>query len=409
MIGSGLGRRFWLLWSATTVANLGDGISLTAFPLLAIHLTDDARLVALVTTFRVLPFVIVGLPAGVLLDRLDRRRVGVIAQIGRAAPVGLMAAAVASDRATMGLLVGSAFVVGVGEVFTDGGLPAIVRSVVRTDQLEVANARIMAAQTVNNMFIGPPLGALLFELDQAAPFAAVAAVLGVGAVLLAFLPGSYRPEPDGQHDDGEGAFRSQLFTGLRYVWAHPVLRPLALSVALFAFMGEATNAVFVILATERFGFGSLGFGVLLSLDAAAAVTMSFFVARIVARWGHANSMRIAVVAFSVATLLLGFTTVAAGAVLAALIQGAGDPTWNVVSSTIRQRLVPDQVFGRMMTAYLFLAWGIQPIGAFLGGVIAEAYGAQWVYVMAATGVSSLLIFARPMFHQVTRAMTAEAA
>ncbi|MCP3855518.1 MAG: MFS transporter [Actinomycetia bacterium] len=402
MLGSGLGRRFWLLWSATTVANIGDGISLTAFPLLAIHLTDDARLVALVTAFRVLPFLIVGLPAGVLLDRLDRRRIGVVAQVGRGVPVAVMAALVAADQASMGLLIGAAFVVGVGEVFTDGGLPAMVRSVVRSDQLEVANSRLLASQTVNNMFIGPPLGALLFELDRSLPFFAIAVGVGVGAVLLAALPGSFRPEIT---DTEDAPFRSQLLTGLLYVWSHPVLRPLALSVALFAFMGEATNAVLVILVTERFGFGSVGFGALMSLDAVTSLVMSFFVARLVARWGHANSMRIAVVAFSVASLLLGFTTVAVGAVLASLINGAGDPTWNVVSSTIRQRLVPDQIFGRMMTAYLFIAWGIQPIGALLGGVIAEAYGAQWVYVMAACGVSSLLIVARPMFAEVTRAMS----
>ncbi len=405
MLGSGLGRRFWLLWSATTVANVADGISLSAFPLLAIHLTDDARLVALVTVFRVLPFVVVGLPAGVLLDRLDRRRVGVFAQIGRSVPVAVMAFAVAADQGTMALLTGTAFVVGVGEVFTDGGLPAIVRSVVRSDQLEVANARLLAAQLVNNMFIGPPLGALLFEIDRALPFFVVAAVLGMGAVLLSLLPGTYRSERD---EDAAGSFRSELFIGLRYVWGHPVLRPLALAVALFSFMGEATNAVQVILVTERFGFSSFGFGILMSLEALSALVVSFFVARIVARWGHAASMRVAVVAFSVATLLLGFTTVAVGAVLAALVQGAGDPTWNIVSSTIRQRLVPDRVFGRMMTAYLFIAWGIQPIGALLGGVIAEAYGAQWVYVMASFGVSSLLIVARPMFRQVTQAMAAQA-
>ena len=188
------------------------------------------------------------------------------------------------------------------------------------------------------------------------------------------------------------------------MWGHPVLRPLALTVAAFAFVGEAGNAVHVILVTERFGLSEFGYGLIVAVDGVFSVIMSFFVAGVVRRRSHSFSMRFAVITFVVSAWLMGFTTVVAGLVLASVMGGLSDPSWNVVSGTIRQRLVPDEVFGRMMTAYLFIAWSVQPLGALVGGVIAEEWGSQWVFVMSGTVVASLLLFARPMFRAVDAAM-----
>ena len=136
-----LGRRYWTLWSAFTASNLGDGLTLIGFPLLAVSLTDDARLVTVVAAFRVLPFLTVGLPAGVIIDRFDRRRLAMLALVVRTAAVGGVGVAELAGRSSIVLLAAAAFVAGVGELIIDGGLPAIVRDVVRTDQLEDANSR----------------------------------------------------------------------------------------------------------------------------------------------------------------------------------------------------------------------------------------------------------------------------
>ena len=400
--GSALGSRFWSLWAAFTATNLADGLSLVAFPLLAVSLTDDARLVALVSVFRFLPFLLVGLPAGVMLDRVDRRRAAVLAQAGRGSVVGAMSIVVWGGRASIALIAATAFAVGVGEVVTDGGLPALVRDLVARDQLEVANSRLSATQTVSNIFVGPPLGALLFDLDQAAPFVLAVALFLLAVVLLLRLPGRYRPEQD--QADLDEPLRAQILVGLRYVWGHPVLRPLALTVMAFAFVGEAGNAVFVILATERFGLSNVGFGLLISVDGVASVVTSFFVAGIVRRAGHSFSMRLSIVTFTIGALLFGLTTSVVGIFVGALMAGVSDPTWNVNSASIRQRLVPDRVFGRMMTAYLFVAWSMQPLGALLGGVIAERFGPEWVSILAAAVVGSLLVLARPLFRAIDAAM-----
>ena len=394
------------MWSAFTTSNLGDGLSLVAFPLLAINLTDDARLVAVVSMARFLPFLVIGLPAGVVLDRSDRRVLAMIAQVGRAGALGLMALAIVNGSATIALASMTAFAVGVGEVLVDGGLPALVREVVRRDQLEVANSRFSATQTVSNMFVGPPLGALLFGLDPALVFAVAAALYLAATAVLTRVPGSFRAAAD-EEQGSEGSLRAQMTVGLKYVWGHPVLRPLALTVAAFAFVGEAGNAVHVILVTERFGLSEFGYGLIVAVDGVFSVIMSFFVAGLVRRKSHSFSMRFAVATFVISAWLMGFTTVVAGLVLAAVAGGLSDPSWNVVSGTIRQRLVPDEVFGRMMTAYLFIAWSAQPLGALVGGVIAEAWGSQWVFVMSGTVVGSLLLFARPMFRAVDAAMGSE--
>ena len=395
-----LGRPFWTLWTAFSASNLGDGLSLVGMPLLAIQLTDDARLVAAVAVFQYLPFLIIGLPAGVVLDRFDRRWIAAIAQLLRALVLAVLVATVLADGAGIRVLMGVSFLIGASEVMTDGGLPALIRELVKSNQLEVANARLMATQRVTNAFIGPPLGALLFEVESWLPFAVAATMSLVSVATLTQLPGRYKAP----QTEAPTAFLVQATTGLRYVWAHPVLRPLALTVATFSFVGAAGNAVFVVLVTERFGMGGLGFGLLMSVEAVAAVLMTFFVARLILSTSHATSMRFSVVSFTIGALLFGLTTVAATAFVAAVILGTSDPAWNTVSSTVRQRLVPDEVFGRMMTAYLFIGWGMKPLGALLGGVVAETWGAEWVSLGSAFTVGSLFVFARPMFRRVDAAM-----
>ena len=388
------------MWGSFTSANLGDGLSVVGFPLLAVSLTDDARLVAFVAMCRFLAFPLLGLPAGIIIDRFDRRTLAAIAQLGRAAALGVVTWVVLSDEATILIIAAAAFVVGAGEIITDGGLPAVVRSIVRPDQLEVANSRLVASQTASNAFIGPPLGALLFEIDPALPFLGAAGLYLLTVGLLGGLRGSFRA----QTEVDDGSLRRRMTRGLSYVWGHPVLRPLALVVAAFSFVGQAGHAIFVILVTERIGLSNFQYGLLLTVDALASLTMSFFVARLVVRTSHGASMRLSVVTFTASAFLLGFTATVGTAVLAMFLVGLSDPTWNVISATVRQRLVPDAIFGRMMTAYLFIAWSMQPVGALAGGLIAEQFGPEWVYVMSGCVVGSLLVFGRPLYRQVDQAM-----
>lgn len=402
-MATSLGRRFWFVWSATSFTNLGDGLTLVAFPLLAKTITDDARLIALATVFRFLPFALFGLPAGLIIDRFDRLTLAKTAQWSRGLTITALTVAVYRDQQSIALLSAAAFVVGTGEILTDGGLPAVVRDVVRPTQLEVANSRLSATQTVTNGFIGPPLGAMLFQYNHAAPFLASAVMFYATSLVLQLVPGNFKPTRSGVGTPSEPLGR-QIMVGLRYVWDHEVLRPLALAVALFSFVGQAGNAVHVVVITDHFGFSPSWFGFLLGATGVTSVIASFFVAPLVARSGHSASLRLSVVTFSAAALMYGFGAGLPIAFGAALLHGISDPTWNVISGTIRQRLVPDEIFGRMMTAYLFVAWGALPIGAAMGGVVAQQFGAQWVFVISGLCVGSLLILGRPMFKTIDVSM-----
>lgn len=400
MTSGGLGTRFWTLFSAFTAANLGDGLSLVGFPLLAVSLTDDARLVALVAAARMVPFLVVGLPAGVIIDRFDRRHLAMLAQLGRGSALLAVGLLTSAGRASIGLLVIGGFVVGVGEVLTDGGLPAVVRDVVRTGQLEDANGRLRASETVANQFVGPPIGAILFQFSHAAPFFGAALLYAATVGLLSKLPGNFKPA----QDPNRASFVTQMGQGVSYVWNHPVLRPLAFAVAVFSFVSSAHHAMFVVLVTERLGLSEVQYGLLLAASSISAVAMSFFVSRIVKRTSHSISMQVSVVTFAIHALMFGFFTFIPLIVLASLLGGVADPTWNVITATVRQRLVDDEIFGRMMTAYLVLAWSIQPVGILAGGVIAERFGPEWVYYISGTVVGSLLLFARPLFRRIDVAM-----
>jgi MFS family permease len=398
--GESFGSRFWTLFSAFTASNLGDGLSLVGFPLLAVSLTDDARLVAFVAAARVVPFLVIGLPAGVIIDRFDRRHLAMLAQLARGATLLFVGFATAGDRASITMLVITGFVVGVGEVLTDGGLPAVVRDVVKKSQLEDANGRLRASETVANLFIGPPVGALMFQFSNSSPFFLAAVLYAITIVFLANLHGDFKPEQDAN----PGSFIAQMGLGLSYVWNHSVLRPLAFAVAAFSFVSSAHHAMLVVLATERLGLSEFQYGLLLAADAVTAVIMAFFVSRLVRRTSHGFSMQVSVFTFAVHAFILGFFTFIPMIIFAAFLGGIADPTWNVISATVRQRLVDDEIFGRMMTAYLFIAWSMQPLGTIAGGVVAEAWGPEWVYIISGSVVGSLLFFARPLFHRINAAM-----
>ncbi len=410
-----LGRPFWSAFGAMSAANLADGISLTGIPLLAVSLTDDPLLVALVGTARFVPVPLLALPVGTLVDRVDRRRLLVLTQVIRAVTMIALTIITVSSAASIWWLIIGAFVVGAGEIVTDSGVPALVRSMLNDDQFEVANSRLSLSETVANMFIGPLAGATLFIVDPALPLLADAASFAVAAVLLATMPGSYRPSaerradadgadgdsgPDGG-EDSETAW-GRLTFGLRYVWGNLTLRLLALAVGMFSFLGAGVNAVAVILFTDpdHYGFGEVGFAAVQMVAAAASIGGALVVVRVARTAGRSASMRFAAVAFGIGWSVLGLASHQPVAFVSMALVGVTSPLWNVVSSSLRQRIVPDALFGRMMSAYLFVAWGLQPVGSALAGIVAREIGVEWVFIPIAPIMVVGVVVARPLWRRV---------
>ncbi len=215
-----LGGNFVRLWSAGAVSNLGDGVVLTALPLLAATLTSSPVVVALVAAAAALPWLLFSLVGGAVADRTDRRRTMAIVDGGRAVAIGALGVAVVTDTATVPLLMIVAFALGCGETVFDNAAAAVLPRIVDEAALEAANGRLESAFIISNQFVGPPVGAALFGLAAAAPFVLDAATFVFAALMVLTLRGSFRPE----RDLADRTMRADIAEGIRWLRAHRLLR-----------------------------------------------------------------------------------------------------------------------------------------------------------------------------------------
>ena len=211
---SELGARFWRIWVAAGVSTLGDGMREVALPLLAATITRDPALVAAVSLAGRLPWLVLTLVSGALVDRLDRRRVMGTVDVVRAVLMVTLALTVAAEVTSIASLCVVAFALGTGETLFDNAAQAIMPSVVRRDQLELANSRLYAAQVVSFEFVGPPVGALLFAIAAALPFVVDGVSFAVAAALAITLTGSYRPV---RAAGPPTRMRTEIVEGLRWL------------------------------------------------------------------------------------------------------------------------------------------------------------------------------------------------
>jgi len=369
---------FSKLWAASAVSNVGDGAMLAAGPLLLLSVTDDPTLVALGTVVQYLPWLLFSLAGGALADRADRVRLIVAVDIGRAALVGLLAAAAWLDLVTVALVYAVLFGLAAAETVADAASTALLPAVVEPGQLSAANGRLGAVQLVGNRLAGPPLGAWLFATAAAAPFAVDAASFVVAAALVARIGTPPRPIAGAE----QRSLRREIGEGIRWLWAHPGLRSLAVAMGLMNVVFMLAFATWPLFVRDRLGLGSTGFGLLLTMGAIGGIGGSFSVAALERRFGAAAVIRAGLV---VETLTHGCLATATSGWFAAAVMavfGVHAAAWGAVALSIRQRLVPDGLLGRVSSAYMFLAMCGAPIGALMGGPVAARFGLRAPFVVA---------------------------
>jgi MFS family permease len=224
-----LGSRYWRLWWASTISNLGDGIDLAALPLLAAALTRDPRLVAGLAVAARLPWLLFALTAGALVDRVDRRALMVGVNLVRGGLVAVIAVMVATGTTRIWLLYVISFLLGVNETLFDNAAQSLLPSIVAPALLETANGRQQAAEVVANSFAGPPLGGILFSLTASAPFWADSASFVIAAALIATISGAFRPTRPADSDlTPRPSIRADIAEGIRWLHGHRLLRTLAM-------------------------------------------------------------------------------------------------------------------------------------------------------------------------------------
>jgi predicted MFS family arabinose efflux permease len=377
-----LGANYWKLWTASTVSNLGDGVSLAALPLLAATLTRDPRLVAGLATAAALPWLLFALISGALVDRLDRRRVMWVVDLARGGLVAVIAIAVFTDRASIVLLYVVAFCLGTAETLFDNAAQAIMPNLVERDQLETANGRQYSAELVSNAFVGPPLGSLLFSTALAAPFWVDSASFVVAAALVAMIRVS-RPIPNGATASREqrSLFR-EIADGIRWLNAHHLLRTLALLLGTVNFAGQMAMGTFVLFTQDRLGVSERRYGLMLASLAAGGVVGGLVAGRLTRRVGQARSLLVVLAGSSVLLVVIGLTRdpVFVAALLA--MNGLLGVWWNVITVSLRQQIIPDELLGRVNSVYRTVGWGSIPLGALAGGFLANATSLQVPWLVA---------------------------
>ena len=387
---SRLGSRYWKLWSASAVANLGDGIFQVAVALLAVKLTRSPILVAGVAFAARLPWLFLSLPAGAWADRWDRRQTMLRMNAARVVLLGLLAATVAADAATIGLVYVVAFGLGCAEVLFDTSAQTLMPSVVESkDDLSKANGRLFAVEMVLNQFVGPPLGGLLVATSMALAVGTGAVLYALAIAALALLPGVYRTVRSGP----VRSMWADIGEGLRYLVGHRLLRTLGLLLGAMNLVGSAQFAIFVLFAvttgSDGLGLGDTGVGLLLTAGAVGGLVGSLVAAPVERAIGRTRVLAVAVAIGGVALALPGLVPHVAVAAAAGVATGLTGVMWNVVTVSLRQRIIPDELLGRVNSGYRLLGWGTIPIGAALGGVLAEAIGLRAVFVI--TGATQLLL------------------
>jgi MFS family permease len=379
--------RYGRLWLGTVASNLGDGLVIAGFPLLAVTLTRDPIAVSGLTAAAGLPWLVFGPIAGAIVDRFDRRRLMWVYDVARAAVVAGLTLFIGLGGESLIVLYVVVFLIAMGETIVDTSSQALLPAIVSKTRLDVANGRLFSSMTVANRFIGPPLGGFLFGVAAILPVAADAASFAIAAAAIGSISGSFRPASEpGQSP--QVSVRASVIEGMRWLWNHREVRTFAIGAALLNIGILAGESILVLFAQEQLGLDEVGFGALFVAVAAGYAIGSFLAPALTKRVD-----RLVVVVASVATISISLLIVAVSSywgVASVGLFGVGlaSGLWDVIAVSFRQAAVPDRLLGRIMAAYRVIAHGSIPIGALLGGVMARLAGNRAAF---AAGVVVVLI------------------
>jgi MFS family permease len=379
--------RFVRLWTASTLSNLGDGVMIAAFPLLAASVSSDPRAVAAMTAAATAPWLLFGLVAGVVVDRVDRVRLMWIVDLGRALALAGMGLLVVNGQVGLVTLYAVVFILGVAETLFDSAAMAILPAIVDTGSLERANGRLFAGQLATNQFIGPPLGALLFGVGAALPAGLDAITFLMSAALLVRMRVDRRPASPESRSIG-----SELREGLGWLWGQPDIRAMAVGAGVLNLAQTGALSVLVLFATKDLGMSDLGFGTLFAVSAGGALTGSLTAGPVTRVLGRRSTLIVSVAAMALSLLVIGLIPLQVVTFAGMLVMGLAIELWNVVAVSHRQHATPDRLRGRVMSAYRFIAYGSYPIGALLGGWTAAVSGISTSFIAGGILILGLSVY-----------------
>ena len=382
---SRMGTSFRWLVGSSWMSNLGDGIGLAAGPLLIASLTRDPLIVALSGLVQRVPWLLFGLHAGVLADRVDRRLLVVAVDLARTAVLVVLAAALITGTAGVVLVLVLLLLLGIAEVFADTTAGTLLPMVVDRADLGIGNARLTAGLLTANQLAGPAVGAALFVGGRSVPFVAQAVCVAAGALLVSRmrLPALAR-SAERTH------VRSDIAEAFRWTWGNAPVRTLTLTIVSFNVTYGAAWSVLVLYASERLGLGAVGFGLLTTVVACGGLVGTAGYDWLERHASLADIMRVGLAIETLTHLGLALTTTAWVAMAIMFAFGAHAFVWGTTSNTVRMRAVPAELQGRVGSLYLIGVFGGIAVGQVLGGVIARIWGVTGPFWFAFAGSAILL-------------------
>jgi len=385
-----LGRDFHWIWSSSTVGNLGDGVLLAAGPLLVATVTLEPFAIAMALFLQRVPWLLFGVLAGAVIDRLDRRLLIITVNIVRALILAVLALSIALGYRDLPVIYATMFLLGTAETLADNASSTVVAVAVPRAGIGQANARIHGGRIVANQLAGPPLGAFIFGLGLAVPFGfnALCFALSVALISRINLP---VPADTGPRTT---SLRAEAAEGLRWLWGHAPVRTLAIMITVFNVTFGAAFSIWVLYATQRLGLSEVGFGLLLTARAVGGLLGAAVYQRLERHFSYAWLLRVGLVIETCTHLALALTKVAvvAGAVMA--LFGIHAVVWGTTSTTVRHRAVPAPLLGRVTSVYMIGSVGALALGTLLGGAIAQRWGliAPFWFAFVGSAVTTALIW-----------------
>ena len=381
---SKLGRAYWKLWSATAISNLGDGVSAIAYPWLASAVTRSPVLIAAAGFASRLPWLIFTLHAGVITDRFDRRRlivgmdlirglltviVGIVVLLNSDSLPSLNELSSLTDVETNWslylILLSASFLFVMAEVLRYNSAQTLMPSVVAQENLEKANGRMWSAESLTNSFIGPPLGSLLIGISIFIPFFFDAVSFFVAVALIASISGSFRSISDKPQEKIN--FRAEIKEGYAWLWAHPLLSPMAIILGFMNGVGSMVGATFILFSQEILQTSVFEFAILGMAGAIGGIIGGLLAPKISLRLGSGHSLWLSLILAPVGTAIIGLTSTWQIVWIVTAFQTISAILWNTITVSLRQSIIPTHLLGRVNSVYRFFAWGSIPIGMFVGG------------------------------------------
>lgn len=369
-----LGPAFNRLFSASVISNLSDGLLAVAAPLLAISLTKDPILISMLSAFVMLPWLLFAIPIGLIVDRSNKRLLITFTNSIRFITAGLVALAISTDTITIYWLLLATFLIGTCEVATDTAAQSLIPVILEKKNFEKANSRMNIAETVIQNFIGAPLSGFLYATAIVLPFILNSLGFLIAAFFVFMIPAHLISQGSSAETSvtEKKSFISEIKFGLNYLWNDRPLRRLVATTTSLGLFYSLSTSTLILFITEILEVQAKYFGVLMAGAGSGGVLGGILTPILSKKFGRGAVLAVAIFISSITVVFQGISPNVWVFGVIGFISTFAITNWNILLMSCYQVLIPADLYGRIHGARRTFVWGVMPIGALLGGVIAQS-------------------------------------